>query len=49
VADAILRDSELDGVLFRKTEEGRKLSRARTRSTLAMFALANRIAEVGIA
>ena len=39
VADAILRDSELDGVLFRKTDEGRKLSQATLRNATPLFEL----------
>lgn len=39
IADAILRDSELDGVLFRKTDEGRKLSRATLRNATPLFEL----------
>lgn len=39
VADAILRDSELNGVLFRKTDEGRKLSRATLRNATPLFEL----------
>jgi len=39
VADAILRDSELNGVLFRKTDEGRKLSQATLRNATPLFEL----------
>jgi CRISPR-associated protein Csb1 len=39
VADAILRDSELDGVLFRKTDEGRKLSQTTLRNATPLFEL----------
>ena len=39
IADAILRDSELDGTLFRKTDEGRKLSQATLRNATPLFEL----------
>ncbi len=39
VADAILRDSELDGKLFRQTDEGRKISRATLRNATPLFEL----------
>ena len=39
VADAILRDSEIDGVLFRKTDEGRKLSQATLKNATPLFEL----------
>jgi CRISPR-associated protein Csb1 len=39
VADAILRDSEFNGDLFRKTDEGRKLSQATLRNATPMFEL----------
>ena len=39
IADAILRDSEIDGVLFRKTDEGRKLSQATLKNATPLFEL----------
>ncbi len=37
VADAILRDSALNGTLFRQTEVGRKLSQATLRNATPLF------------
>lgn len=39
VADAILRDSELDGVEFRKTELGKKIGMANLRNATPLFEL----------
>jgi len=39
LADAILRDSTLNGVLFRKTEEGKTLDTANTRNATGLFEL----------
>lgn len=39
IADAILRDSELDGVAFRKTEEGRKVTRTTLRNATPLLDL----------
>lgn len=39
IADAILRDSELNGVEFRKTAEGRKITRTTTRNATSLLEL----------
>lgn len=39
IADAILRDSELEGTAFRKSPEGRKLSQATLRNATPLFEL----------
>lgn len=39
IADAILRDSELNGTLFRKTDEGKKLSQATLRNATPLLEL----------
>ncbi len=39
IADAILRDSELNGVEFRKTDEGRKITRTTTRNATSLLEL----------
>ncbi len=39
IADAILRDSELDGVEFRKTDEGRKVTRTTLRNATPLLDL----------
>lgn len=39
VADAILRDSELDGTAFRQTDEGRKIGQATLRNATPLFEL----------
>jgi len=39
IADAILRDSELDGKPFRKSDEGKKLSQATLRNATPLFEL----------
>ncbi|MFZ5594320.1 MAG: type I-G CRISPR-associated RAMP protein Csb1/Cas7g [Pseudomonadota bacterium] len=39
VADAIFRDSLLDGVMFRKSEKGRQLDTVETRNATALFGL----------